>query len=136
MRWLSIGTNKDAAKARQEAILIAMDTISKFNLVLVMEWLAYSPSHVRDVLGFQDTSTMTERIRPHFHQAKRNDGQEHNNLGSAGISKASWDPKEYLSPQQYKRMSEDLALDAILNDAGRRIFFNKRVPLVAIIAFA
>jgi hypothetical protein len=127
IRRMSVGTSEDASLARQNAMSMAMDTVSKFNLVMVMEWLAYSPQHVRDVLGFQDTTTMTERIRPHIGQAKRNDGQEHNSLGAAGIAKASWKPEDYLSKEQYKRMSEDLALDEILTDAARRLFLERIV---------
>lgn len=127
IRWFTRGTDEEAAKARQNAVLEAMDTISKLNLVLVMEWLAYSPHHVRDVLGFKDTSTMTTRIRPHLHQGKREDGQEHNDLGSAGIAKASWTPKEYLTKDEYQLLSEDLALDEILTDAARRMFLERIV---------
>jgi hypothetical protein len=58
---------------------------------------------------------------------KRNDGQDINNLGAAGIAKASWDPQKYLSQSQFKIMSEDLALDEILNDAARRIFLERMV---------
>ena len=106
---------------------VALDTVAKFHLVLVMEWLAYAPALVSSVLGFQDTSSMTTRVRPHIGQFKRNDGQEHNALGAAGITKASWDPKNYLSPAQYKVMSEDLALDEILTDAARRMFLERIV---------
>ncbi len=127
IRAISVGKTEEDAKKRQEVMAKAMDTVAKYNLVMVMEWLAYAPDHVRDVLGFQDTSTMTERIRPHINQAKRNDGQEHNQLGAAGIAKASWTPENYLSPEQYKIMSEDLALDEILTDAARRMFLERLV---------
>ena len=127
LRKISVGFTAEDAKKRQEAVRIAMDTIARYNLVLVMEWLAYAPKHVRDVLGFQDTSTMTERIRPHINQAQRNDGQEHNQLGAAGIAKASWTPENYLSKEQYKIMSENLALDEILTDAARRMFLERIV---------
>ena len=106
---------------------VALDTVAKFHLVLVMEWLAYAPKLVTGVLGFQDLSSLTTRVRPHIGQAKRNDGQEHNVLGAAGITKASWDPKNYLSSEQYKIMSEDLALDEILTDAARRMFLERIV---------
>ena len=99
----------------------ALDVLIKYNLVLVMEWLAYAPAHVADVLGFTNTSTMTERIRPHIRQVKRDDGQEKNDLGAAGIAKASWTPETYLSKEQYKIMSEDLALDETMIDFRRRI---------------
>ena len=69
-----------------------------------------------DVLGFKNTETLTERVRPHINQAKRKDGQEHNNMGAAGIAKASWTPEKYLPPELYNRMSHDLALDEILTD--------------------
>ncbi len=127
LRKISLGKTVSDAKKRKEAVAKALDTIAKYNLVMVMEWLAYAPDHVRDVLGFQDTSTMTERIRPHIYQAKRDDGQEHNQLGAAGIAKASWTPENYLSAEQYRIMSEDLALDEILTDAARRMFLERIV---------
>jgi len=127
VRKMSIGTSKEDAKQRQMAMEKALDTVVKFNLVLVMEWLAYAPDHSRDVLGFQDMTTMTERIRPHINQASRKDGQEHNQLGAAGIAKASWTPESYLSKEQYKIMSEHLALDEILTDAARRMFLERIV---------
>lgn len=127
IRRISIGTSATDAEKRKEAMKIALDTIAKYNVVLVMEWLAYASAHVRDVLGFSDTSTMTERIRPHIRQAKRDDGQEKNKLGAAGIAKASWTPEEYLSTDQYKIMSEDLAMDEILTDAARRMFLERIV---------
>ena len=70
---------------------------------------------------------MTKRIWPHIEQAKRNDGQETNTLGAAGITKASWDPKDRLTPIQSKEMSESLAMDEILSDAARRIFLERLV---------
>jgi len=124
---ISMGTSEEDAQQRQAAMEEALDTVAKFNLVLVMEWLAYAPDHTRDVLGFQNMTTMTERIRPHINDVSRNDGQEQNQLGSAGISKASWTPESYLSKEQYKIMSEHLALDEILTDAARRMFLERIV---------
>lgn len=92
-----------------------------------MEWLAYAPPLIRKVLGFKDVSAVTERVRPHISQHQRNDGQDRNKLGAAGIAKASWTPEEYLSPLEYKTMSEDLALDEILTDAARRMFLERLV---------
>ncbi|KAI2494304.1 hypothetical protein MHU86_20238 [Fragilaria crotonensis] len=106
---------------------MALDVVARFHLVMVMEWLAYATKEVDTVLGFHDTSALTRRVRPHIASAKREDGQEKNVLGAAGITKASWDPKEYLSPQQYKIMSENLALDEILTDAARRMFLERLV---------
>ncbi len=127
VRRVSIGTTQNDSIQRQHVIGRALDTVARFNLVMVMEWLAYAPKHVRDVLGFQNTKTLTERVRPHINQAKRNDGQEHNNMGAAGIAKASWTPEKYLSPETYKTMSRDLALDEILTDAARRMFLERVV---------
>eukprot|EP00538_Stauroneis_constricta_P004548 CAMPEP_0119555984 /NCGR_PEP_ID=MMETSP1352-20130426/8051_1 /TAXON_ID=265584 /ORGANISM="Stauroneis constricta, Strain CCMP1120" /LENGTH=466 /DNA_ID=CAMNT_0007602861 /DNA_START=144 /DNA_END=1541 /DNA_ORIENTATION=+ len=110
---------------RQRLVGKAIDTIAKFHLVLVMEWLAYAPHHVHEILGFENTDALTERIRPHISQYKRNDGQEKNQLGAAGIAKASWTPENYLSKEQYKIMSEDLALDEILTDVARRMFLER-----------
>jgi hypothetical protein len=127
IRKLTIGTSPSHAKERQRVMGKALDVVVKFNLVMVMEWLAYAPDHVRTVLGFKDTKTLTERVRPHIGQAKRNDGQEHNKLGAAGIAKASWKPEDYLPPELYTRMSHDLALDEILTDAARRMFLERIV---------
>jgi hypothetical protein len=127
IRKISIGTSKQDSEARQQRLGLALDTVARFNLVLAMEWLAYAPTHTQNVLGFKDTTTMTERVRPHITQYARKDGQEHNQLGAAGIAEASWAPKDYLSPATYKMMSEDLALDEILTDAARRMFLERLV---------
>mmetsp|Transcript_10460 Transcript_10460/g.22479 ORF Transcript_10460/g.22479 Transcript_10460/m.22479 type:complete len:101 (-) Transcript_10460:71-373(-) len=92
-----------------------------------MEFLAYAAPQVKSILGFQDVSALTTRVRPHISQAVRDDGQDRNILGSAGIKEASWDPKDYLDKDQYKRMSEDLALDEILTDVARRMFLERLV---------
>ena len=120
-------TGNDHSKKRREMMATAIDTLSKFHIVLSMEWLAYAAPQVKSILGFNDISALTTRIRPHITQAKRDDGQDHNNLGSASIKKASWDPKEYLDAAQYKKMSEDLALDEILTEVARRMFLERLV---------
>lgn len=127
LRKLSIGTTPDDAQRRQQVLGRALDVVAKFNLVMVMEWLAYAPTHVQNVLGFRDTSTLLERVRPHIQQAKRDDGQEHNNMGAAGIAKASWTPESHLPRELYTRMSHDLALDEVLTDAARRMFLERIV---------
>merc|ERR1719183_2649668 len=100
---------------------VAIQTIVKFNLVLIMEWLAYASPLVTSTLGFQNTSPLSTRVRPHISQYAREDGQE-KNIGASGIGKASWVAEDYLPPDLYKVMSEDLALDAILTDVARRLF--------------
>ena len=100
IRKITIGTSEHDAQQRAQVVGKALDVLQQFHLVLVMEWLAYAPDHVTDVLGFQDTTTMTERVRPHINQFKRNDGQEHNSMGAAGISKASWTPENSGSGQR------------------------------------
>eukprot|EP00985_Skeletonema_marinoi_P034280 scaffold43608_cov518-Skeletonema_marinoi.AAC.1 len=115
------------SEQRREMMATAIDTLSKFHIVLSMEWLAYAAPQVRSILGFNDVSALTTRVRPHINQAKRDDRQEHNSLGSASIKKASWDPKEYLDAAQYKKMSEDLALDEILTEVARRMFLERLV---------
>lgn len=115
------------SQERRTLIATAMDTLSKFHIVLEMEYLAYAAPQVTSILGFDDLSALTTRVRPHITQAVRNDGQDKNNLGSASIAKASWVPKEYLDKEQYKRMSEDLALDEILTDVARRMFLERLV---------
>lgn len=130
VRKTSISRSKEDAERRKEVVGRALDTVAKFNLVMVMEWLAYAPQHVKDVLGFQNTNTLTERVRPHNGVGKnalRQDGQEKNAMGAAGIAKASWTPEDYLSPATYETMSHDLALDEILTDAARRMFLERIV---------
>jgi len=127
VRKITTGRTEEASIRRQEAVGRALDTVARFNLVMVMEWLAYAPRHVKDVLGFQNTGTLTERVRPHIGQRKRDDGQEHNSLGAAGIAKASWTPEDYLPPALYEVMSRDLAMDEILTDAARRMFLERIV---------
>ena len=95
--------------------------------LITVEWLAYGGHQVRQILGFQDTSALTTRVRPHIGQAKRDDGQEKNNLGSASIKKASWVPEEYLDADMYKKMSEDLAMDEVLTEVARRMFLERLV---------
>ena len=121
------GENEKSVNQRRKFMGTAIDRLSKFHIVLSMEWLAYGGSQVHDVLGFDDLGPLTTRVRPHITQAKRDDGQEKNNLGSASIAKASWIPKEYLDADQYKKMSEDLALDEILTDVARRMFLERLV---------
>lgn len=127
IRKASIQSTPTAVAARQEALGVALDAVAKFNLVLVMEWLAYATDMVETVLGFHNLESLTKRVRPHIAQAKRDDGQDVNSMGAAGIKKASWDPQTYLSKEQYKVMSEDLALDEILTDAARRMFLERLV---------
>lgn len=117
----------DYTKERQKLMATAIDTLSKFNIVLAMEWLAYGAPQVRSILGFDKVTSLTTRVRPHISQAKREDGQDKNRLGSASIAKASWVPKDYLDAKQYKKMSEDLALDEILTDVARRMFLERLV---------
>lgn len=120
-------TLAEEAEKRKELMATAFDTVLRFNLVLVMEWLAYAGPQVQQVLGFNDTSVLTQRVRPHLGQAKREDGQEKNQLGAAGITKASWDPKEYLTAEQYQTMSQLLTLDTLLTDVARRVFLERLV---------
>ncbi|KAL3918045.1 MAG: hypothetical protein SGILL_004433, partial [Bacillariaceae sp.] len=127
VRKMSIGTTEQDKEKRQHVMGKALDVVARFNLVMSMEFLAYAETHVRNVLGFRDTRTLTERVRPHIAQHKREDGQEHNNMGAAGIAKASWTPENYLPPELYTRMSQDLALDEILTDAARRMFLERIV---------
>ena len=118
---------KYSSDQRRNFMRIAIDTLSKFHIVLNMEWLAYGGPQVRNILGFDDLTSMTTRVRPHITQALRDDGQQKNTLGSASIKKASWVPSEYLDEEQYKKMSEDLALDEILTDVARRMFLERLV---------
>lgn len=103
-------TNKADIQARAKAVGLALDVIVKFHLVMCMEYLRFASPLVEQVLGFHDTSVLTKHVRPHNGQIKRKD---------------SLIPKEFLSPEQYKRMSETLALDEILTDAAQRLFWER-----------
>ena len=128
VRKISVGTTPQDSDMRREAVGKALDVIARFNLVMVMEWLAYAPNHVEHVLGFKDTRTLTERVRPHNNgNAKREDNQEHHQLSAGDFAKASWTPENYIPPALYEVMSRDLALDEILTDAARRIFLERVV---------
>jgi hypothetical protein len=118
-------SSKDMEQGAQ-ALGNALDTLLRYHLVLNMEWLAYAGKLVQSVLGFRDTSVLTRRVRPLISQHARQDGQDHNS-GARGIAKASWLPEDYLSPQQYLVMSENLALDELLTDAAQRIFLERVV---------
>jgi len=111
MRKIATSTAKKDAEKRGEAVGKALDTVSKFHLVLAMEWLSYAEGPVKRVLGFHDTSALFKPVRPH-NQRQRND---------------SWKPSEYLNAEQYKEFSENLALDEILTDAAHRLFLERLV---------
>lgn len=121
------GNSSADGQWRGQLIGDALDTVIRFHLVLTMEWLAYAKPQVEAVLGFHDTTTLTQRVRPHIGQFNRNDGQEVNKLGAAGIAKASWKPEDYLSPEQYENFRRHLLLDEILTDAARRIVLERFV---------
>jgi hypothetical protein len=121
------GADSNHAAKRGELMAQAIDAVLQLHLVLSMEWLAYAGDQVTAVLGFRNISGLTQRVRPHISQAQRKDAQETNALGAASITKASWDPQTYLSPEQFQHMSETLALDMVLTDAARRIFLERLV---------
>jgi len=123
------GSNADSATAkangRKKAVGAALNVISQYHLILSMEWLSYAGPLVTESLGFKDTSSLTKRVRPHVNQAKRDEDNVINNHGAAGISEASWSAEQKIGKSMFKIMSEDLALDEILNDAARRIFLER-----------
>mmetsp|Transcript_10408 Transcript_10408/g.13772 ORF Transcript_10408/g.13772 Transcript_10408/m.13772 type:complete len:442 (+) Transcript_10408:139-1464(+) len=122
-----LGTNKEDSLKRKQLIGDALDTIRKFHVVTSLEFIAYSEPMIQSVLGFKNTTSLTTRVRPHINQHQRKDGQNENKIGAAGVKKASWDPETYLVPEQYKLMSETLALDEILTDAARRLFLERLI---------
>jgi hypothetical protein len=117
-----ISQGAEFAEERAQVMRTAMDTLAKFHLVLVMEWLAYAGTPLREILGFHDTSAVTERVRPHIAQAKRQDHQERNVLGAAGIAKASWSAKEYLTPEQVRIYLVGCVSSGCGRDDGRVYF--------------
>lgn len=125
--YLDPSDANEQADRRGELLGAAFDVVLQLHLVLCMEWLAYAGPHVSAVLGFHNTAKLTQRVRPHLSQRQRPDQPDTNALGAAGTARAGWDPKTYLSPQQFNVMSESLALDMILTDAARRIFLERVV---------
>ena len=121
------GVDSATAKAngRKNALGAALNVISQYHLILSMEWLSYAGPLVTESLGFKDTSSLIKRVRPHEGNAKARDENNVNNHGAAGISEASWSAEQKLGKVMFKIMSEDLALDEILNDAARRIFLER-----------
>jgi hypothetical protein len=101
-----------AAERRAQSVATALDTLLQFHLVLIMEWLFYAAGPVQQVLGFSDTAVLAQAVRPHNDRKQRTD---------------SWRPEEYLSAEQYRIMSETLALDEILYDVARRLFLERLV---------
>ena len=120
---------REAIQQRQIWIHHAVEVLSQFHLILIMEWLAYSAPLLQSVLGFHHTEGVTRRVRPHIVQAPRPGDAEYNPLGAAGIQSdgASWEPETFLDPQTFETMSQDLALDALLNDVARRMFLERTV---------
>jgi hypothetical protein len=127
LREIYTGQSPKDAQRRRELMGDAIDTVAQFHVVTILEWLAYAGKAIQRELGFQDTSGLTKRVRPHISQFKRNDGQETNKLGAAGVAKASWTPEDYLDAETYRIMSQDLALDEILTDVARRMFLERLV---------
>jgi len=123
-----LGESRKDVEKRKNIMKIALNTVSQFNLVLVMEWLAYSSPLINSILGFNNTSTVTKRVRPHaIGSKKRDDGHKENKLGAAGIDSSRWVPEVYLDARTYQRMREDLAMDEVLYDAARRLFLERLV---------
>ena len=107
-----IGKMMSSPHKRAQAVERALDVLTGFHLVNVLEWLPYSTNMVREVLGF--THEVPNAVRPHIQQAPRQDT-------------TSWKPENHLTPEQYQSFCKDLALDAILTDAARRIFLERVV---------
>lgn len=104
--------NKAEIAKRADAVGKALDVVMQFHVVLSMEYLKFGAPIVQEVLGFHDTSVLTTHVRPHNGQIQRKD---------------SLIPEEFLSPEQYRRMSESLALDEILTDAAQRLFWERLI---------
>lgn len=108
-RLASSTAAKDIQK-RSEAVGLALDVMVQFHVIMIMEYLRFAAPLVQEVLGFTDTSVLTHHVRPHNGQLKRQD---------------SLIPKEFLSAEQFRVMSESLALDEILTDAAQRLFWER-----------
>jgi len=46
------------SQQRRQFMSKAIDTLSKFHIVLSMEWLAYASPQVKGILGFNDLSAL------------------------------------------------------------------------------
>jgi hypothetical protein len=79
-----------------------------------MEWLFSAAGPVQQVLGFPDKSVLTQAVPGTTAQRSETaDGQ----LAARGIP----------ASEQYRIMSETLALDEILYDVARRLFLERLV---------
>jgi hypothetical protein len=102
------------ASQRATAVGIAIDTLSRFHLVLNMEWLQDgAEAMIQSVLGFTNTTTLHQTVRPHNNGLKRTD---------------SFDARSLLHQNAtFQRLRESLALDEILTDVARRLFLERLV---------
>ena len=107
---LAQSTKPADIQTRSRAVGTALDVIMQFHVIMVMEYLRFAAPLVEHVLGFTDTSVLTHHVRPHNGQIQRKD---------------SLNPKDFLSAEQYRIMSESLALDEILHDAAQRLFWER-----------
>lgn len=87
----------------------SIDTLRRFHLVLIMEWLEYSDHMIEEVLGWKDKP---RQVLPHEGQAKRAD-------------KKSKSARELLEADVYNHVREDNALDHLFYHIGRRIFLER-----------
>jgi hypothetical protein len=109
---LVTSTNPVDIQTRANAVGIALDVLVQFHVILILEYLPLAAPMVEQVLGFTDTSVLTHPVRPHNTKLQRQD---------------SLDPQDFLTPTQYRIMSESLALDEILYDAAQRLFWERFV---------
>lgn len=104
---------EEFAAQRAAAVGAALDTLARFHLVLHMEYLSESSvvEMLQTTLGFTNVADVIQkRVRPHNQKISRQD---------------SWSAQSYLTPEQYRWMQPTLALDEIVTDAARRMFFER-----------
>lgn len=98
------------AKLREWALFArAVDTLRRFHLVLVLEWLNDGDDEIRRVLGWEKPP---RQVLPHEQQAKR-------------AEKTSKRARELLDPMVFAATREDNVLDHLFYQLGRRIFLER-----------
>lgn len=87
----------------------AIDTLRRFHLVLILEYLNAADHMIEEVLGWKEKP---RQVLPHEVQAKRADKK----------SKAA---KDLLEPDVYNHVRELNAVDHLFYHIGRRIFLER-----------
>ena len=100
------GKEGEARVRSWEGFAKAVDTLRRFHLVLVLEWLNDGDAEIARVLGW---TAPPRQVLPHESQAKR-------------AEKASKSARALLDPKVFAATREDNVLDHLFYHVGRRVF--------------